>query len=133
MASHSLDPKQNPKDEKPFVAALFVTICRASSFSFFGRNARWNLNLGSRFANRKKRETKSRNESNWISSTTFRNFFAIAKFEKSINKTRNKWPLTITRLSFILDISNYISWNRLSRENAPTRPETDNLPGPTYL
>ena len=49
---------------------------------------------------------------------------ATAKFEKSRARPGNEWLLTTIRLSLTLDLSNLISWNRLSRENAPTRPET---------
>lgn len=39
---------------------------------------------------------------------------ATTKFEKSTSKTKNEWPSTATRLSFALDVSSCISWNRLS-------------------
>ena len=68
MTSHPLDPKTDPKDEKPFVAApLRDSLSRPLRSSSFGRDARWNLNLDSRFTNRKqekkkrKKKTKSRN------------------------------------------------------------------------
>ena len=138
-------PTQDPKDEKSFVAALLVTVCRASSTSFFGRNARWNLNLGSRFAESKiqeKKKSKSRKLSAhgrpmividyWpytsrISSATFvsKTFAtAIAKIRKIDRQSQNTSGMFQLRSSFILDRSNYISWNRLPRENAPTRSET---------
>ena len=59
-----------------------------------------------------------------ISSSTVVFATATAKFEKSRARPGNEWPLTTTRLNLTLDLSNLISWNRLSRENAPTRPET---------
>ena len=64
---------------------------------------------------------------------SFRNLFRDRdhEFEKSTSETRDEWHI---RLSFTLDYSNFISWNRLPREKRayPTR-DCDNLPGPTYL
>ena len=150
-------PRQDPKNEKPFVAApLRDSLSRPLRSSSFGRNARWNLNLGSRFTNRKskkkrkKKGTKSRKLSahgrptiamiilrTCTESRAQRSFrkqitTATAKFEKSRARPRNEWPLTTTRLSLTLDLSNLFSWNRLSRENASTK-DCDNLPSPTYL
>ena len=109
-------PRQDPKNEKPFVAApLRDSLSRPLRSSSFGRNARWNLNLGSRFTNRKskkkrkKKGTKSRKLSahgrptiamiilrTCTESRAQRSFrkqitTATAKFEKSTSKARDEW------------------------------------------
>ena len=110
MRSHSLQPS----------SWQFVGPLRSSSF---GRDARWNLNLGSRFPKRKKNKKKKDQNAQRISSS-FRNFVSYAEFEKSTSKARNENGV---------DFSNLISWNRLPRENAPTRSERLWQPARSYL
>ena len=115
MTSHSLDPDKIQKMRSHSLQPSswqFVGPLRSSSF---GRNARWNLNLGSRFTNRKskkkrkKKGTKSRKLSahgrptiamiilrTCTESRAQRSFrkqitTATAKFEKSMSKARDEW------------------------------------------
>lgn len=68
ISSYSLDlnkflffeNKKNPKNKKPFIAVFFVWQFIGSSTSFFERHARWNLNLGSKFTNRKKKKKRKK-------------------------------------------------------------------------
>lgn len=121
-------------------------------FIFFLRALEpWNSKLGSRFPNRRtkkeekrERETKSRKlntdmDDDHCVPPHMQNLYvrfeiqfttATTKFEKSMSKTRNEWPSTATRLSFALDVSSCISWNRLSNRLPSTR---DNLPSLTLL
>ena len=141
-------PRQDPKDEKSFVAApLRDSLSRPLRSSSFGRDARWNLNLGSRFTNRKtkkkrkKKKSKSRKLSAWttnerndrspymhrISSATFvskAHHDRDHEIRKIDEQSQRRMALSSIRFSFALDFSNFIPWNRLSRENAPTRSET---------
>ena len=132
MTSHSLDPNKMQKMSSHSLqpsSRQFVGPLRSSSF---GRDARWNLNLGSRFStreSRKKRErkkTRSRKLSQGISSATFvsrRN----RDRDRGIRKVDGQSRREATRFAFstfVLRFSNRISWNRLPRGNAPTRPET---------
>ena len=146
-------PRQDPKNEKSFVGALLVTVCRASSTSFFGRNARWNLNLGSRFANRRKKgkEKVAKTKCAWTTNDRSRslpvqeqNLERNVRFENNRDRDRenskNRWTkpkyewhapasFQLRPPSFELYFLKQIA----TRKRAyPTR-DCDNLPGPTYL
>ena len=153
--------KQEPKNEKPFVAApLRDSLSRPLRSSSFGRNARWNLNLGSRLTNRKskKKKKKKKSKSRKLSAherltilmivhrtraesraqRSFRNLSRTTTAE--IRKIAWAKPKTSGMLRSFQPVSLsilqilFISWNRLSREKRayPIR-DCDNLPGPTYL
>lgn len=118
MRSHSLQPSS-----QQFVGPFL------SSFS--ERNARWNLQLDSRFPNRTKNNDRSDRVYTCAESRTRRSFRnLIRNYNREIrkiefeNKARNAWSLITTGLNLRLDLSNLISWNRLSRKNAATRQET---------
>ena len=112
MTSHSLDPDKIQKMRSHSLqpsSRQFVGPLRSSSF---GRDARWNLNLGSRFSNRlnQKKKGKKRTESRKLrarstmivlrtcaqsrAQRSFRKRVATAKFEKSKSETRDEWHLS---------------------------------------
>ena len=142
-------PRQDPKNEKPFVAApLRDSLSRPLRSSSFGRNARWNLNLGSRFTNRKskkkrkKKGTKSRKLSahgrptiamiilrTCTESRAQRSFrkqitTATAKFEKSMSKARNEWHNRPFIAAFPSIYQILFPETGCHAKNAPTRSET---------
>ena len=147
MISHSLDPDKIQKMRNHSLQPSswqFVGPLRSSSF---GRNARWNLNLGSRFTNRKpkkkrkKKRTKSRKLSAWttndrndhspymhrISSATFvskANRDRDREIRKIDEQSQRRMALSSHSSQLHPRFPNFIPWNRLSRENAPTRSET---------
>ena len=136
MRSHSLQ-----LSSRQFVGPL-----RSSSF---GRDARWNLNLGSRFSNRlnQKKKGKKRTESRKLrarstmivlrtcaqsrAQRSFRKRVATAKFEKSKSETRDEWHLSQFWPRFIEFYSLKQVVTRKTR--LPDLRDCDNLPGPAYL
>ena len=156
----SFEPKQDPKDGKSFVAApLRDSLSRPLRSSSFGRDARWNLDLGSRFTNLENRKKKGKKKSNsrklsahgrptiindccsftcTISSATF---VSKANRDRDRGNLKNRWTKAETSgmlHSFpILFSSIFQIWFPETGCHAKTRlPEIrdcDNLPGPTYL
>ena len=147
----------DPEDEKSFVVTLFVAVCRASSASslfFLRAQCPLKLTSSSSLFNR-----KSWPQCTWTtidhndrclfpyacSSNTYINVrFGTysrpirdrdhdTKFEKSKNKTRNKWQAPFVPISLSISQIRFpeTDW---TRENVPTRPE--NVPTcpalPTY-
>ena len=141
--------KQNPKNEKPFVAALFVTVCRASSVFFL--RAQCSLKLKTRleiFAYKKTEETECTWATNAIAvirtcaksraQRTFRNPFrdhdrGIRKIESKLETNGHWWPLDSWQKSHSRFFKLYFLKQIVTRERAYPIRDCDNLPGPTYL
>ena len=155
MTSHSLDPKKDPKNEKPFVAALFATVCRASSV--FLLRARCPLKLTTRleifYSHIKKKERKNRSRKlsahgrpiaitdhcphmGKISSSTFVSPISRPRPRNSKNREQSQKRVTIDDHSsqfYSRYFKLYFLKQIVTRKRAyPTR-DCDNLPGPTYL
>ena len=135
MTSHSLDSKKKSKKWE----AIRCSPLRNSLSGFFGLLSSSAMlvetynQLGLRFLNRTKNNDQ---RSQWslcpymcrISGSTFvSKFNSQPRLRNSKNRKqsqKNVWLLITIRVNLILDLSNLISWNRLSRENVLTQQQT---------
>ena len=115
---------------------LFVILYLPSSF--FERHARWNLNLSSKFTNRKQKKKRKKKKKSLKLNTygqlmimiiivymckisTQRSFRDLLRDHDHEIQKIHKWnqgKITLfIHFSFTLDFSNFIFWNKLVREN----------------
>ena len=151
-------PETDPKNENPFVAApLRDSLSRPLRSSSFGRNARWNLSLGSRFTDRKsKKKRKKKAKSRKLSAHGRSTISKIIDRTRAESRAQRSFRIHLATAT--AEIRKIDEWSQIrvacsirifqlhppffklyflkqvvTRKRAyPTR-DCDNLPGPTYL
>ena len=134
MTSHSLDPDKIQKMRNHSLQPSswqFVGPLRSSSF---GRDARWNLNLGSRFTKPKKKENDRSYRSPYAQNLE-RNVRFESKSRPRPRNSKNRWAKPDWRVTFVARrfLKFYSLKQVVTRKRAYPIGDCDNLPGPTYL